>query len=144
VGDNKVNLSDSDLPSLLTIAFKFGDWLHTLLQFWIIINSAIVGWILTTKPFWYAAPKIIVTVLYLLIISTNLVWILHLYSWLKKILSEIEETAKGVNFQFPDQNVRPILRSVSNVWWWRMLFAAHTLSDLFVIYCILYLTNNLK
>lgn len=142
--NNKVNLAASDLPSLLTIAFKFGDWLHTLLQFWIIINSVIVGWVLTTKPHWEAAPKIIVTALYVLIISTNLVWIRHLYSWLKKILSEIKVTAEGVNFRFPDQSMRPILKSASNVWWWRMLFAAHILSDLFVVYCILRLTNNPK
>jgi len=140
----KTPLADPDLPSLLTIAFKFGDWLNTLLQFWIIINSAIVGWVLTTKPFWDATPKIIVTVLYLLLISTNLVWILYIYSWLKKLLCEIKVTAEKVNFWCYDQNVKPILDSVSNGWWWYMLFATLILSDLFVIYCILYLTNNPK
>lgn len=140
----KTPLADPDLPSLLTIAFKFGDWLNTLLHFWIIINSAIVGWVLTTKPFWEPTQRIIVTVLYLLLISTNLVWILHIYSWLKKLLREIEVTAKKVNFCCYDQNVKPILDSVSNGWWWSMLFATLILLDLFVIYCILCLTNNPK
>ncbi len=67
------SLLSSDVPSLLTIAFKFGDWLNILLQFWIVINVAIIGWLLTTKPSLTDGQKLIVTIIYLLIMLTNLV-----------------------------------------------------------------------
>ncbi len=50
-------LADTNYPSLSAIAFKFVDWLITLLQFYIVISIAMVGWIFTTKPVWNDSQK---------------------------------------------------------------------------------------
>jgi hypothetical protein len=138
------SLLSSDVPSLLTIAFKFGDWLNILLQFWIVINVAIIGWLLTTKPLLSNGQKLIVTVVYLLIMLTNLVWILHIFGWLKKILSEINAAILDVKFDSKESNIQPIIKSASKNTWWVVLFIAHGASDFFVGFCIWYLTNNQK
>ncbi len=138
------SLLSSDVPSLLTIAFKFGDWLNILLQFWIVINVAIIGWLLTTKPSLTDGQKLIVTIIYLLIMLTNLVWILHIFGWLKKILSEINTAILDVNFYSSKLNIQSIIRSASKNRWWVVLFIAHGVSDFFVGFCIWYLTNNQK
>ncbi len=86
--------ASSDIPQLWTIASKLGDWLYTLLQLYFVINIAIVGWILTTRPYLNIPSKFILAAIYLLIISVNLGWMIYLYKWLEKIFREIEEVAK--------------------------------------------------
>jgi hypothetical protein len=139
---SRISLASSDVPSLLTVSFKFGDWLIVLLQLFLTINVAIVGWILTTKPDWNIMGKVAATVVYLSIIVTNAVWIWHLRSWQMKIVKEISEAVQSINFNSLEENVQPIIRTVSRKKWWNIIFTAHIVSDLFVIYCILFLTSN--
>jgi len=138
------SLASSDIPQLWTIASKLGDWLYTLLQLYFVINIAIVGWILTTKPYLDTPSKLILAAIYLLIISVNLGWMVYLYIWLKKIFREIEEVAKKVSFLSPEQNIPNRIGNISKGARWYMLLFVHIFSDLFVIYCILWLTSNQK
>lgn len=136
--------ASSDIPQLWTIASKLGDWLYTLLQLYFVINIAIVGWILTTRPYLNIPSKFILAAIYLLIISVNLGWMIYLYKWLEKIFREIEEVAKKVTFLSPKQNIPDRISNVSKGARWYMLLFVHISSDLFVVYCILWLTSNQK
>jgi hypothetical protein len=140
----KSSFAASDIPQLWTIASKLGDWLNTLLQLYFVINIAIVGWILTTKPYLNIRPKLILAAIYLLIIFVNLGWMIYLYCWLKKIFREIAEVARNVNFLSSEQNIPDLISNVSEGARWYMLLVVHILSDVFVVYCILWLTSNQK
>ena len=65
------NLTNSDIPTLLAIGYKFGDWIISLLQLYILINSALIGWIITREPSWSIPQKIIVSIVYVTAMSTN-------------------------------------------------------------------------
>jgi hypothetical protein len=139
---NNLSFASSDIPQLWTIASKLGDWLNTLLQLYFVINIAIVGWILTTRPYLDIVPKLILAAIYLLIIFVNLGWMIYLYNWLKKIFREIEAVATKVNFLSSEPNIPDLISNVTEGARWYLLLSVHILSDLFVVYCILFLTSN--
>lgn len=140
----KVSFTASDIPQLWVVASKLGDWLHTLLQLYFVINIAVIGWILTTRPYLDTPQKVTLAAIYVLIISVNLWWMLYLFSWLKKITGEMEAVAQKVNFLSPEQNIPALIGNVSKGGRWYTLLAVHLISDAFVVYCILCLTNNQK
>jgi hypothetical protein len=140
----KVSFTSSDIPQLWPIASKLGDWLHTLLQLYFVINIAVIGWILTTRPYLETSQKVTLAAIYVLIISVNLWWMLYLHSWLKNITGEIEAVAMNVNFLSREQNIPALIGNVSKGWRWYTLLAVHLISDSFVVYCILCLTSNQK
>lgn len=130
-----VLLADSDVPSLLAIAYKFGDWIITLLQLYIIINVAFIGWILTYKPVWDISQKIPLSVVYLTAMFTNLLWMWKLKCWLTDIIKQIQVIAN--NKKFPNlTKVESIIVKVQNPYLWILLFVFHFLSDLAVIWTI--------
>jgi hypothetical protein len=134
-------LASSDVPSLLTIAHKFGDWLITLLQLYIIINSAFIGWMLTGNLNWNSHQKATVTIVYGSAMTINFVWMLLLRKWLRKMLEGIQEALKAVKLDFSEDNIISVIKDVHNRWWY-MLFAFHLISDLVLIVCIWCLTGN--
>jgi hypothetical protein len=138
------SFASPDIPQLWVIASKLGDWLHTLLQLYFVINIAIVGWILTTRPYLDTFPKLILAAIYILIIAVNLWWMFYLYSWLKKIFGEIEAVAGKVNFLSTGQNIPALIGNVAKGGRWYTLLAVHIISDIFVVYCIWFLTSNQK
>lgn len=135
----KGNMASSDIPSLLVIVFKFGDWLMILLQVFIVINTAIVGWILTTKPFWERPQKAVVIAIYSSAMSINFVWMCRLHRWLKLILKRVQAATEGTSLE---SNSRLIISQVFKRPWWYMLFGLHIFSDVIVVLSILFLTNN--
>jgi hypothetical protein len=137
----KIDLASSDVPSLLVIVFKFGDWLMILLQVFIIINTAIVGWILTTKPYWTARQKATVIVIYSSAMFINLVWMARLHEWLKMLLNNVQSVVRGTNLESKSEF---IIKRVFQKPWWYMLFGLHIVSHAAVILCILFWTNNQK
>lgn len=134
-------LTDTNYPSLSAMAYKFVDWLITLLQFYIVISIAMVGWIFTTKPAWSDFQKGIIIAIYVGAVSTNFVWIFRLQGWLKNVLTEIKEVANG-QLSSPSPVIQIITqRASSNLWWWPLL-AVHVGGAVFVVYCIWCLTSN--
>lgn len=142
MSNGRISLLSSDAPSLLGIIYKLSDWLISLLQLYFVINIAIVGWILTTKPVWEISQKIIFAFIYLLAVLINLLWFYRLYGWLMNVVNEFSNTVEKIEFASFEENIKPIIDGVSKANWWWMLFIFHVCSDIAVVGCIVALTSN--
>jgi len=134
-------ISDSNLPHLFNLAFKVADWLHTLWNYYFVIVTAIIGWILTKSPGWNQRQANVFCVVFGLASAVNWILILYNFGLLKRVLKAVEkEFEAGTFFRFRELDC--YLRSISRrVWWRHILYAFHVVLDLFVIISIQSLTR---
>lgn len=129
--------SGSNLSNLFNLAFKVGDWLNSLWNFYFIIVIAVVGWILTKTPTWGYLQKGIFCSVFELAAVVNWILIFTNFRFFKLLLAGVEgEFNAGISFKSDELNV--YFRTVSKrVWWIPLLLGGHGMVDLFVGYLIL-------
>jgi hypothetical protein len=130
------NISDSNLQHLFTLAFKIGDWLHTLWNYYFVIVIAIVGWILAKAPAWSQGQKNVFCVVFALASAVNWILIVYNFGFLRKVLRAAEKEFEVGDF-FRTVELENYLRSISTrVGWIPFLYFFHAALDLFVIILI--------
>ena len=133
-------ISDTNLPHLLNLAFKLGDWLHTLWNYYFVIVIAIVGWILTKAPVWNPWQKGVFCAVFALASAVNWILIGYNFRLLKKVLRAAEKEFEAGPF-FETAELNDHLGSFSTrVRWIPFLYFFHAALDLFVLILILDLT----
>lgn len=98
-----------------------------------------VGWILTTKPSWSISYKVIVTVVFEAAVSINVSSVIKMYIWMGKVLGELEAVARTVRFHTPE--IKDYLEKITRIGGWKIVIVVHVITNLFVLYCIWFLTN---
>jgi hypothetical protein len=133
-------ISDSNLQHLFALAFKIGDWLYTLWNYYFVLSTALVGWLISTQTPWLPERKLLFALVYALAWLVNFGLILHNFRFLYEVLRAAEkEFAEGRFFKSDEMN--EYLRHITRrVWWIFPLLVFHVLIAVFVIMFILSLT----
>lgn len=77
----------------LATVFKLVDWLNLYVNFFVIINVAIVGWLFSAKKPWSNNQKRVVATLYVIAVSVNLLAVYETGRLLEIALSELRLAA---------------------------------------------------
>jgi hypothetical protein len=134
-------ISDTNLPELFNLAFKIGDWLNTLWNFYFVIVIGVVGWVITKTPSWSGWQKIAFCCVLALALIANLVLIFKNFDLLKLITADIEAEFKAGSFfktEALDKYFQEISGRVRRV---GLLLICHLIVDVFVIYLVCSLTQ---
>jgi hypothetical protein len=92
---------DSQVPQILPLVFKFGDYLHQLWNYYMVVNGLIVGWMLSTKEPWALGQKFVVAALYLAFIIINVSAMHRMYYWLNMSIEDLKSNAGRLDENTP-------------------------------------------
>src|SRR2546427_7679910 len=96
-----VELSKSDVPTLLNIAFKLVDYVTQNWNYFVVLRGVMIGWRFSAKEQWTKTHKVIVTCLYSLFAIVNFIALRVSYFWLKSIMSDLNIAGNALSRQTP-------------------------------------------
>jgi hypothetical protein len=96
-----VELTKSDVPALLSIAFKLVDYVTQNWNAFVVLSGVMIGWRFAAKDHWTKKHKVIVTCLYALFVVVNFRALWVSYSWLSSVMSDLKIAGNSLNAQTP-------------------------------------------
>jgi len=96
-----VELSKSDVPALLNVAFKLVDYITQGWNAFVVLSGVMIGWRFSAKDQWSKTQKILVTGLYSLFAVLNFMSLYVSYSWLRDIMADLKTAGNALSSQTP-------------------------------------------
>ncbi len=131
---NQVSLSDTEIPTLLNIAFKFVDYINFYWSFYLGFTGLGLGWLLSSNAPFLLKHKISLSILFVLATSMNLFPLLIVYKYFQSTIEEMTECSKKVATQ--TASFKKFLEKTSVVGGWKLAVVVHLMLDMVVLYCV--------